>query len=100
MATQTQSPRHGHRNGCVGYIERFEGPANPDDCGKDAADIHKHFVQNGIPIVWWALEKERTIYLRTKADCRPYQKNYCDHWVQLGKNPDPHLFRGLNLNLP
>ena len=46
---------------------------------------------NNIPITWWALEKEKTIYKRA---------------IKGGKNflpfdliPDNHLFKGLRLNL-
>ena len=78
--------------GCIGYVDgKTEGPKNPEDCGKYAQDLYKFYVLNNIPITWWALEKEKTIYKRA---------------IKGGKNflpfdliPDNHLFKGLRLNL-
>jgi len=84
--------------GCVSYVEGREGPANPDDCGKFATDIYNHYVARGIPIVWWGLEKEKTIYRRTEQDCSSYTDKYCDTWVPLSQEPDLSLFKGLRLN--
>ncbi len=56
--------------GCIGYLDGKEGPKSNDDCGKFAADIQKHYIENGVGVTWWALEKEKTIYDRTcEKDC-------------------------------
>lgn len=79
--------------GCIGYYDgKTEGPKNPDDCGKFASDVYSAYVENGIPITWWALEKEKTIYLRD----RPTDK----YWLPKKLIPDPSLFTGLKLNNP
>lgn len=78
--------------GCIGYVDgKTEGPKNPEDCGKYAQDLYKFYVLNNIPITWWALEKEKTIYKRAiKGD-----KNF----LPFDLIPDNHLFKGLRLNL-
>lgn len=83
--------------GCVSYVEGREGPANPDDCGKFAADIYRHYVKRGIPIVWWGLEKEKTIFQRAERDCTSYSNKYCETWVPFSREPDLGLFKGLRL---
>ncbi|MCY6382317.1 glycoside hydrolase family 5 protein [Hoeflea prorocentri] len=82
--------------GCVSHVKGIEGPANPDDCGKFAADAYRHYVEQGIPVVWWAIEKERTIYVREKSDCR--RTGGCDIWMPRNRIPDPHLFEAFRLN--
>ena len=56
--------------GCIGHLEGKEGPQSNNDCGKFAADIQKNYIENGVGVTWWALEKEKTIYNRNcKKDC-------------------------------
>ena len=66
--------------GCIGYVDgKTEGPKNPEDCGKYAQDLYKFYVLNNIPITWWALEKEKTIY--TNKDKFEYLSLlHCNFW--------------------
>ena len=76
--------------GCIGYLKGQEGPMDNNDCGKFAKDIHKHYIENGIGVSWWALEKEKTIYNRTCArDC----------WMPNQLEPNKAIFEGFNLKL-
>ena len=86
--------------GCVGYVEGLEGPSGPEECGKYAADVHDLFVQNDIPVVWWGLEKERTIYVKQRSDCSAAKQKYCDLWMPATRQPDHFLFQGFRLHLP
>lgn len=62
--------------GCVGFLEGREGPATNDDCGRLAADIKKNYLDVGVGVSWWALEKEKTIFNRNCS-------NNC--WMPNGK---------------
>jgi hypothetical protein len=78
--------------GCVGYFNddgKREGPKTNEDCGKFAADIKKFYIDNGIGVAWWALEKDKTIYNRD-----------CDKECFLPRKliPNKSLFEGFNLN--
>jgi len=78
--------------GCIGYVDgKTEGPKNPNDCGKYAADVYNAYVKNGIPVTWWALEKEKTIY---KRDSVSEQK-----WMPDKRIPDEALFKGFQLKI-
>jgi hypothetical protein len=75
--------------GCIGYLKGKEGPKTNEDCGKFAADIQNNYIENGVGVSWWSLEKGKTIYNRTcPKDC----------WM-----PSPYLipnkaiFEGFNL---
>lgn len=96
-AKKTNVPVMVTETGCVSYVKGREGPANPEDCGKFAADVYSHYVKRGIPIVWWGLEKEKTIFRRTEEDCSSYSIKYCETWVPLARQPDLDLFKGLQL---
>ena len=77
--------------GCIGYIDgKTEGPKNPDDCGLFARDTYDSYVVNGIPVTWWALEKEKTIYKRQFRGDRA--------WMPDDRIPDPAIFSGFRLN--
>jgi hypothetical protein len=74
--------------GCIGYLEGKEGPKSNDDCGKFAADIQKNYIENGVGVSWWALEKEKTIYDRTcEKDC----------WMPSKLTPNRAIFQGFKL---
>ena len=75
--------------GCIGYLEGKEGPATNEDCGKFAADIQEYYIEAGIGVSWWALEKEKTIYNR-----------YCPSekcWMPSKLEPNEALFNGFKL---
>ena len=75
--------------GCIGYLEGKEGPKTNDECGKFAADIQKRYIDNGVGVTWWALEKEKTIYNRTCPDgC----------WMPENLVPNNSLFSGFQLD--
>lgn len=77
--------------GCIGYVDgKTEGPKNPEDCGLFARDIYDAYVANGVPVTWWALEKEKTIYLRDG----PGDKD----WMPSERIPDKGIFSGFRLN--
>lgn len=84
--------------GWTSYVRGVEGPSGPEECVKYAADAYKYYVEQGIPVVWWAIEKERTIYLREESDYGP-DKLKCDFWMPRAKKPDPHLFKALKLTM-
>lgn len=74
--------------GCIGYLEGKEGPKSNNDCGKFAADIQKNYIENGVGVTWWALEKEKTIYNRTcEKDC----------WMPSKLTPNTAIFQGFKL---
>ncbi|NBT42729.1 MAG: hypothetical protein EBT20_20130 [Alphaproteobacteria bacterium] len=76
--------------GCIGYLDGKEGPKSNDDCGKFAADIQKHYIENGVGVTWWALEKEKTIYDRTcEKDC----------WMPSKLTPNKAIFQGFKLKV-
>ena len=78
--------------GCVGYFNdhgKREGPKTNKDCGKFAADIKKFYIDNGIGVAWWSLEKEKTIYNR---DCDK------DCFLPRKLIPNKALFEGFGLN--
>ena len=76
--------------GCIGYVDgKTEGPKNPNDCGKYAADVYNAYVKNGIPVTWWALEKEKTIYKRDSGSDKK--------WMPDKRIPDEALFKGFQL---
>ena len=76
--------------GCIGFLEGKEGPKTNDECGKYAADVYKHYIEKGVGVTWWALEKEMTIYNRN-----------CDKkcWMPDPLEPNSALFKGLRLNM-
>ena len=77
--------------GCIGYIDgKTEGPKNPEDCGLFARDTYDAYVINGVPVTWWALEKEKTIYLRDA----PTDKV----WMPRERIPGEAIFSGFRLN--
>ena len=77
--------------GCIGYVDgKTEGPRNREDCGLFARDVYDSYVTNGVPVTWWALEKEKTIYERD----RPTDKV----WMPAKRVPDKYIFRGFRLN--
>lgn len=79
--------------GCIGYVDGVtEGPAEPDDCGQYANDVYELYVLNGIPVTWWALEKEKTIYVKEGSEVF---SSYPSQEI-----PDPHIFEGLRLTIP
>ena len=79
--------------GCIGYVDgSTEGPAEPDDCGQYANDVYEFYVRRGIPITWWALEKEKTIYVKEGSEAF---SSYPSKEI-----PDPHIFKGLRLTIP
>ena len=78
--------------GCIGYLEGKEGPKSNNDCGEFAADIQKHYIENGIGVTWWALEKEKTIYDRDCSD---------NCWMPLrGLRPNTAIFNAFKLKIP
>ena len=86
--------------GCISKVEGYEeGTPNLEDCGKYAGAYREYFAEAGIPVIWWAIEKERTIYIRTKNDCSFYSQKNCDTWVPRSRIPNPYIFEGLGLNL-
>ena len=77
--------------GCIGYIDgKTEGPKNPEDCGLFARDTYDAYVANGVPVTWWALEKEKTIYLRDAPSDKV--------WMPSKRIPDEAIFSGFRLN--
>ena len=74
--------------GCIGFLAGQEGPKTNEDCGKFAADIKQFYLDAGIGVSWWALEKEKTIYNR---DC---PKN-C--WMPSKLEPNKAIFDGFGL---
>ena len=86
--------------GCISKVDGFdEGTPNLEDCGKYAGAYRRLFAEAGIPVIWWAIEKERTIYLRTKGDCTFTLKGNCDSWMPKKRVPNPHIFEGLGLKM-
>ena len=78
--------------GCIGYLEGKEGPKSNNDCGEFAADIQKHYIENGVGVTWWALEKEKTIYDRDCSD---------NCWMPLrGLRPNTAIFNAFKLKIP
>lgn len=79
--------------GCIGYVDGVtEGPAEPDDCGQYANDVYELYVSKGIPITWWALEKDKTIYVKEGSEAF---SSYPSKEI-----PDPFTFEGLRLTIP
>ena len=79
--------------GCIGYVDGVtEGPAEPDDCGQYAADVYEFYVSQGVPITWWALEKDKTIYVKEGSEAF---SSYPSKEI-----PDPYIFEGLRLTIP
>jgi len=77
--------------GCIGYVDgKTEGPKNPEDCGLFARDTYDAYVINGVPVTWWALEKEKTIYLRDGPGDKV--------WMPAKRIPDEAIFSGFKLN--
>lgn len=78
--------------GCIGYLKGKEGPKSNNDCGLFAEDIQENYIDRGIGVTWWALEKEKTIYDR---DC----PDNC--WMPLrGLRPNTAIFNAFKLKLP
>ena len=76
--------------GCIGYVDgKTEGPKNPEDCGLFARDIYDTYVTNGVPVTWWALEKEKTIYVRDASSDKV--------WMPRERIPDEAIFSGFRL---
>ena len=76
--------------GCIGYVDgKTEGPKNPEDCGLFARDIYDTYVTNGVPVTWWALEKEKTIYVRDAPSDKV--------WMPRERIPDEAIFSGFRL---
>ncbi len=76
--------------GCIGYVDgKTEGPKNPEDCGLFARDTYDAYVTNGVPVTWWALEKEKTIYLRDAPSDKV--------WMPRERIPDEAIFSGFRL---
>ena len=74
--------------GCIGYVDgKTEGPNNPEDCGLFARDTYDAYVTNGVPVTWWALEKEKTIYSRDAPSDIV--------WMPRERIPDEAIFSGL-----
>ena len=77
--------------GCIGYVDgKTEGPRNREDCGLFARDVYDSYVASGVPVTWWALEKEKTIYERDRATDKV--------WMPAKRVPDKYIFRGFRLN--
>ena len=75
--------------GCIGHIKDIEGPESNDDCGKFAADIQKNYIENGVGVSWWALEKEKTIYNR----------KWPNVWMPYDLTPNQSIFNGFKLKI-
>ena len=78
--------------GCIGHFRKIEGPETNKDCGLFARDVQENYIDRGIGVTWWALEREKTIYNR---DC----SNDC--WMPLrALRPNVAIFEAFNLKIP
>ena len=78
--------------GCIGHFRKIEGPETNKDCGLFARDVQENYIDRGIGVTWWALEREKTIYNR---DC----SNDC--WMPLrALRPNVGIFEAFNLRIP
>lgn len=83
--------------GCIGYTDgRTEGPAASEDCGQYADAVYSAYVENGVGITWWSLEKEKTFLTRPSTDaCN--EREQCPIWMPQTRVPDPFILQGLRL---
>ena len=78
--------------GCIGFLKKIEGPKSNKDCGLFAEDIQENYIDRGIGVTWWALEKEKTIYNRDCSD---------NCWMPLrGSRPNAAIFNAFGLKIP
>lgn len=83
--------------GCIGYTDGMtEGPVAPQDCGQYADTVYRAYVENGVGITWWSLEKEKTFFIRPSTDACAEQKQ-CPIWMPQERVPDPFILQGLRL---
>ena len=83
--------------GCIGYTDGItEGPSSIEDCGKYADAVHQAYVQQGIGVTWWSLEKEKTIFLRSPSDACS-ESSQCPIWMPANRVINPHIAAGLQL---
>lgn len=83
--------------GCIGYTDgRTEGPATAQDCGQYADAVYRAYVENGVGITWWSLEKEKTVFIRPSNDACAEQEQ-CPIWMPQERVANPFILQGLRL---
>lgn len=81
--------------GCVGFLEDREGPETNSECGKLATDLKSNYLDAGVGISWWALEKEKTIFNR---NCRNKWGSEANCWMPSGSLvPNEAIFSAFGL---
>ena len=83
------SPRNKYSQN-VKYVDGKEttGPVSNTDRAMYASDVYKEFtIKHGIGIVWWALEKEKSIFIR--------QGRSHEEWIPIDRVFDYELLRAL-----
>jgi hypothetical protein len=83
--------------GCIGYTDgKTEGPVAAQDCGQYADTVYRAYVENGVGITWWSLEKEKTFLIRPSTDACA-EREQCPIWMPQVREPDPFILQGLRL---
>jgi hypothetical protein len=82
--------------GMVGYSDgKSDGPSSVQDRAFWASDIKRNYIDNGIGVGIWSLEKNKTIFLRGKDEACKNSK--CSLWIPKSRKPDASYLKALGL---
>ena len=82
--------------GMVGYSDgKSDGPSSTQDRALWAADIKRNYIDKGIGVGIWSLEKNKTIFLRAQNEACKNSK--CSLWIPKSRKPDSSYLKALGL---